>query len=741
MEPPPSGRRTPPQSIDTSQPGSENPPTESTGQFSHSVSTTFPEMDDHSRSYTEFIRMGDSSPTPRNDSASSSTSVEQPPLTHTLANGSNSPSSHAANTTSNNERRTPASSPGNNSSSFFSSIFRKATSTLENSIQAAHQNGSEAFSSAHHHVSAASSTALSTVTGLVLDIGTTFNGQASRESPPSRPHATVALKPLRVVPPAIPLLFFYAPVPTIVSQSALNVFTADNPRPTSVPLNIVQTRATSSTSPAPPHAAVAATHAVVLPGPRLAVSHDDGAIVIFSLSASRVAAFEAATAPHPSPTTALTAVPPTGLAVARRDGSVHLLNAALQPVVNLPAPDLCAAPLTPTLTTAAAVALAAVPVGTPNPGLPSTALCPAIAAAYDDGTISTFSNMGMPTGPPFVAHAGAPAGLLPLFDASLIVTAGNATDRSLAVFERESGRCLARRALPFTPTCLQGITSTSPADNSPDACVCPSLNSFLVGGDESQVEAFRVVPLSAKKLDIKLVLNIGERQRGKKRSVLQIDYKSDSAVLAAVCESGEVRRWELCRTDAAQLCLLEEDLWIGATFTERNIVGMMERENSLPDNAPLNNATGIVRAQSILASILDDGSVPERLKDETVATFQKTQAAMMSTLSEAETEARRARRRIFGRFSAGVKSDEGAMSDLEKRLAKETRRAAAFEAEYVTRRYVEKVRDVEHKTVEKLKQLLTEFLKSIPRSNSLILEQARRDVEMLGTEEAEVEVD
>lgn len=328
-----------------------------------------------------------------------------------------------------------------------------------------------------------------------------------------------------------------------------------------------------------------------------------------------------------------------------------------------------------------------------------------------------------------------------MFDAAILVTAGNATDRSIAVFDLESGRCLARRTLPFIPTCLQKISPVTPPDTAVDASVCPSVSTFLVGGDEAQVEVFRIVPLSAHKLDIKLVLNIGERQRGKKRSIVQITCKSDTGILSSVCESGDIRRWELSRPDAAQLFLLEEDRWTGATFTESNIQAMMERENSPSDDAQLNSATGVVRAQSILASILDDDSIPERLKEDTATMFQRTQAAMMSALSEAETEVRRARRRIFGRFSAGVRDDGRINSDLEKRLLKETRRAAAFEAEYVTRRYVAKVREVEHNTVEKLKQILTDFLNSLSRSNSLIVEQARRDVGMLGTEEAEVEVD
>lgn len=702
-------------------------------------------------------------------------------------------------------------------------------------------------------MTAASSSALSTVTGLVLDIGTSFNNsnqqsstnnnintsssssnsnhnrnQSSSADPNVRPDSTRNLKSLRVPPPAAPLLLFDAPVPTVVSQSALHIFTQGaTSRPTAVPLNIVQTRVSASTNPAPPHAAVAATHAAILPGPRLAVAHDDGCVVVFSMAASRVAAFEAATPPHPSPTTALAALHPAGLAVARRDGSVHLLNAALQPIHSLPAPDLCAAPFTPMLTSAAAVALFAVvkepllssasstgirrpttSANNQNKMIQQQQHQTALAVAYDNGVICTFSNAGHVTGVPFFAHAGAPKGVVTMFGHDLIFTAGNASDRCLAVFDRRTGRCLARRFMQYTPTCLHAVSSAVTADTCATAPVCPSTTALLVGGDEAQVEVFRVVALSSRKVDIKLVRTIGERQRGKRRNIVQIVYRHDSGgYLSAVCENGDVRRWQLGRGDAAQLGLLEEDRWTAATYTEANILQMIlldeERtpvskktdedsngvaptsnnngiessndhldqtnngsvptttvEVAVPPESQVHVANGVVHAQSILATILDDRQVPEDKKDNLVTTFQHMQTDMRAALVDADKDVRRARRRIFVQFAAGVKDEyqqqyhgdtgvaEGdeqnkqtARDPLEVRLAKETKRAAAFEAEYVTRRYVEHVHNVERVTVDKMKTLLGDFLKGLNNSDSLILQQAMRDVDMLGTEDAEEEVD
>lgn len=465
-----------------------------------------------------------------------------------------------------------------------------------------------------------------------------------------------------------------------------------------------------------------------MPGPRLAIAHDDGAIVVFSLSANNIAAFEAATPPHPAPTTALAGLSPTGLAVARRDGSVHVLNARLQPVASLPPPDMCAMALTPALSSAAAIALSPVQGDSSN-----------LLVAYDDGAVTAFKD-GAAVGMPFVAHAGAPAAVSSLFNGALFVTVGNDTDRSIAVFDSASGRCLARRGLPYEPTYVAAILQGRTVDGA-GSRVCPSACSFLVGGGEAQVEAFRVVALSPRKVDIKLVLQIGDRQRGRKRGVIQAVFKVDTGVVTSVCENGDIRRWGLCKSDAANLCLLNEERGVPALFTEQNIVEKMTSEEEEPEDARLNCANGVLRAQSILAAILDDGSVPEEKKDELVTTFQQRQAHMLSTLTDTEKDVRRARRRIFGRYAAGIRASPTAGSELETWLANETRRAAAFEAEYATRRYKDKIEKIEQETVNKLKEILKDFLKALGRSDSLIIEQAHRDVDMLGTEEAEVEVD
>lgn len=691
-------------------------------------------------SYEEFIRMGDMTLDDSNSSEAlgpSATNFQQ----HTAG------SSHSANPRPSNNLGAPSQpngQPSHGNSSFFSTFIRRATTTLESSFQAAHQNGSEAFSSAQHHVSAASNSAFSTVTGIVNDIGTTFNPPDAPGST-GYPPTTLALKTLRLPSTVTPLAIIPGVEPTIVTHTSVYRYFPDAPAPTVMPLTFTRPQSNSSSDSVADATIVAiqATHAANFPDSRVAVSHEDGSVLLFSLfQGQRNEGIQcASTPPHPSPTTALAPLLPFGLAIARRDGSVHLLNASLQPVVSLPAPLICSTPLTPTLSTAAPIALAPVLQSSQNRGATNARKeQPVIVIAYDDGTIACFTGSGEKFGSPFVAHAGSAGGITTLFDGVLIVTLGNEVDKTIAVFDALTGRCLTRRALSFVPKFVTKVPQSVP-HCSPDTPTCPSESTILIGGDEGQLDVFRVVVISPWKIDVKYVLRIGDRSRGKKRNVIDINYMRFNGVLTIVFEGGEIRRWQLSKKDASSLSRLQEDVNTGASYTQANIERMMDEENNSDEQPISHGVHGVIRAQTILASLLEDPGIGEEKKDELAETFQKQQAKMVSALSEAETKGRRARRRIFGQFYAGVKAKGHASSTLEQRLEIETRRAAALEAELLSRRYTSQVRQIESETITKLQDLLKQFLNSLPRNESLIINQARRDVEMLGTEDADLEVD
>lgn len=683
------------------------------------------QTDTHAQSYAEFIRMGDmvldDSLTPEQSSTSTMPSQER--------------NDNAATANPDGRQNHPP-------TSFFSTFFRKATTTLESSLQAAQQNGSEAFSSAQQHVSAASSSAYSTVSGLVHDIGTTFNPPDAPGSS-GYPPITIALKTIRVPAPALPLLLIPAPEPTVATDTAIYRFPSDASSPVITQLKKTQTQTNSSSEPgiSSTSTPVQATHALSTPDSRLALSLRDGSIALFSISRDSESNSCVATAPHPSPITSLAAMLPIGIAAARRDGSVQLLNAALQPVVNLTPPAICTMPLTPTLSYAAPIALS--PVShlsqiTSNQNQWTT--YPAIIVAYDDGVVASFTRSGELSAPPFIAHAGAVSGITTLFEGILVVTIGNENDKSIAVFDASTGRCLARRALSYVPKFVTRAVQNIARCTS-DVPTCASESAIIVAGDEGQVELFRIVVLSPRKLDVKFILQVSDKFRGKKRLPVDINYTRFNAVLTILYDNGEIRRWQLSKDDAMLFSRLEEDVNTGATFTQANIEGMIDKENRSDDQPLSHGVNGVIRAQTILASILEDQSVAEEKKDELAGSFQRRQAKMVKALSEAETEGRRARRRVFGQFSAGIKTKCIPASLLEGRLEVETRRAAALEAEFVSRRYTNKVRGIETQTVGQLQNLLRKFINSLAGSDSLIIEQARRDVEMLGTEDADIEVD
>lgn len=290
-------------------------------------------------------------------------------------------------------------------------------------------------------------------------------------------------------------------------------------------------------------------------------------------------------------------------------------------------------------------------------------------------------------------------------------------DPSLAAFEASSGKCVARRMLPYAPTSLLRVRSMQ-AESDADSAVCPSEMTFVVGGGEGQVEVFRLVVLSGQKLELHFVTRISDRVRGKNRGVLQTFYAGDEAVLVGMTECGEIRRWELSHDDGCSLCFTESERNIKPLFTEGNVKDALKKDLSLDESARVTSVAGIMKAHSILARILDDDSISEERKDELVTEFQRKQADMLVTISQTDAELRRARRRIMGRFEFGLKIGDDAKSLTERQLCIACKRTAAFELERGTRMHGHKLGEIQRAAVGNLKITLQSFLKSVPSTSS-----------------------
>eukprot|EP00178_Gracilaria_changii_P019383 TRINITY_DN5622_c0_g1_i1.p1 TRINITY_DN5622_c0_g1~~TRINITY_DN5622_c0_g1_i1.p1 ORF type:complete len:686 (-),score=73.51 TRINITY_DN5622_c0_g1_i1:5164-7221(-) len=365
-----------------------------------------------------------------------------------------------------------------------------------------------------------------------------------------------------------------------------------------------------------------------------------------------------------------------------------------------------------------------------------TALSESALICYDEGVVCHVTLDGDLLHPPFVAHARRTSGALGFFGV-LALTIGDATDPSVCLFELSTGRCLLRRVLSYAPTCVKRVNrslNVVPRNGE----VCPSEVTFLVGGEEGNVEVYRLIILSPQKVELNLVYTVGERIRKKDKNVVDLHYLPEEAVILALLSCGEVKRWHLTRSQASSLSLIEEDSSVQPTFTEESVVEATEQDFSLPDYGR-HTSTNVLKAQTVLATILDEDVVPEQVKDTLVTEFTKEQSAMVSRLVNSDTELRRARRRILARFINGIRSDNELGSVTERTLARASKRMAAMEMEHVTREHSETFREIQSETVVKLKTMLKGVF-SMPfllRTNSEALSQAKRDIESIDPEDTQ----
>lgn len=356
---------------------------------------------------------------------------------------------------------------------------------------------------------------------------------------------------------------------------------------------------------------------------------------------------------------------------------------------------------------------------------------------FEDGGVSGGDLEGEDVGKAFVAHGRKVGGLVTFFGGVVLLTVGNEADPSVGAFDSLTGRCFVRRMLPYAPSCVMRVARRR--DRGIEESVCASEFAFVVGGEEGQVEIFRVVVLSVRKMELRLVRRIGERGRGRDRKIVSLSYMRDHGVLMALSKNGELRRWRLTEMDASSLAVTTQEERIRSTYTEENVVELMSRDFVTDEDSRLSSVGGVMQAQNVLASILDEESIPETNKDHLVAEFQKQQTDMLMKISQADTDLRRANKRICARFAAGLKPSPTVFSLTEQRLSRAAKRTAAFEMEFASRRHAEMQKSIQDTALAKLRVLLLNSVKGIRTNNPSALETIRQNAERLRPSEAQRE--
>lgn len=582
---------------------------------------------------------------------------------------------------------------------FFAGLLKKAGTTIESSLHQAQQTGTDALSTAQN----AGSSAFSAVTGIVQDIGSGLAEQNSLPSLTGPPSTTKQVKSLRLSSHPLMLL---SPTTMICSNSICAV--SPNGK-------IVEHPISPSTSDAQVTPAVCAT---MLPNSEAIVGLANGGLHV--LSATTAVDHLRDCVVEDSHATVLSAGDNV-VAVGTQHGNTKILNIAdLSLVKTITPPNLCTVQLGAALKYAPVACLA----------VSKDAF---LLVGYDDGAVKFRSIGDDLLQMSFVAHAERVSGALLFYDV-LAVTIGNATDPSLAVFDAYTGRCLRRIILPYAPYSL-GRSHFSRGQE--DGVICPSELSFIVGGAEGQVELFRVVVLSPEKVELHRVKMLSDRSRGKNRAVMQVKYVPEQALLFAVSVSGEMRRWQLSKEDGCNVALLEEELSSKPLFTEENIKNAVDQDFSLPDGSRLNSMSAVIRAQTVLAAILENESVSEHEKDRVATEFQQRQAEMLMATSKEDTELRRARRRIVSRFEAGLRASDTTGSVTDQALAKAAQRTAVFEMEFASRRHLENLDQILMSTIADIKNILQACLKRLPHSASGELVEIKRGVDAVDQEEVD----
>ncbi|CAN8063289.1 unnamed protein product [Agarophyton chilense] len=557
--------------------------------------------------------------------------------------------------------------------------------------------------------------------GVLPALGAVFSERTTRESTSRYAARPAQLRPMRAPPEPLLLVPSRA---TVVCETALARLAPVRPGIVQIPLESeprIQNASSVSSGVSSP------TRARSVPRVTAAAFAQRDARFVMGVSTNYVYSFSVGLRDRrvsrllrATPTSIAVSPDERFLYVGTSDGYLHVMDSDLSIRVTFLPPEIVSASL--------GSAFRHAPVSFVTASSDSALLC------YDEGVVCHVNSEGDMLHPPFMAHARRTSGVLCFFEV-LALTIGDATDPSISLFELSTGRCLLRRMLVYAPTCLKRV-SRSLNVVSRDGEVCPSETTFLVGGEEAHVEVFRLVVLSPQKVELNLVYTVSERIRGKDKGVVDLHYLPEEAMILALLSCGEVRRWHLTRDQASSLTLVEENSFSQPTFTEDNVAEATEQDFGLPDYGR-HATTNVLKAQTVLATILDEDAIPEQIKDTLVTEFTKEQSSMVSKLVHCDTELRRARRRILARFTNGIRSDNELGSLVERTLARASKRMAAMEMECVTRHHSETFRHIQKDAVVKLKTMLksTFCLPVVVRAYSDALNQAKRDVECIDPED------
>jgi hypothetical protein len=446
----------------------------------------------------------------------------------------------------------------------------------------------------------------------------------------------------------------------------------------------------------------------------------DGSLCLFSVKSGQMGGFvrRSYAVPDsldmPSAIVSLVVMPekPSRVAVGCQDGSLFLVETSgLSVVKRFPVPEMCCSP-----------------VGSGLPDMPVSCLYACISqippesqtrpetqghllVAYQEGVVSAAGRDLKDVPVAYVAQSGDVKGLAGFFENSLIVSIGNDSDPSISVAEAVSGRCLARRMLPYTPTAISTVKRMCRSPASKRSPCCPSDNTFIVGGNEGQVEVFRVSFLSpCPRVELTLIRSISENHR-KSREVRYLFYDNPDLVIFATSINGEVRMWKLGAADAQALCLPHTAE--SCTFNEENITESLRSDFKL-EEPRLSASEDIIAAQKVLASVLEEEvGITEAAKDALVSDFQRQQAEMQDSAMRAGKVFMRTRRRVQGRYARGMalSCQEDVLSSSSTGIyVSATRKSAALELEFAHTMYVDHLTVIRKLTMENLQVTLLDSL-------------------------------
>lgn len=609
-------------------------------------------------------------------------------------------------------------------------LLRKASATLENTIETARREvaSHETLTSAPGKVLASAQVTLSSFSAaFTAPVPPPAHDMVEEQAPNGTPYAsrTSHVRTLRVnhSQSAEPLLMFTAGASSdlfVVTERSIEAFDRAGAKilqsnmeearteGNETPPRRSPTRATRTHARADPNAARALCAVHVAATEEIVVAHDDAVLRVYSIQSGRMGVLLRSSTSLPAQVTSLTLAPgsPLRLLVGAENGIVSLVLAAdLTSLAWLHAPEACETPLGVGATSAPVSTVVGVAGNRHSSLVPDAAASALVAVGYADGTVVMNRFEDPQLGAPFAAHASGLGGLAVFFDGSVIVSIGGEEDSSLTATVAETGRCLVRRILTYVPTSICRVTPARCA-NREAKWVCLSESCFIVGGEDGQIDLFRAVPLSAKKLELRLVRHISEKKRGRRYAVLQTKYIPEEAMLLALTQNGEVRRWHMSREDALTMVTPEEQLR-ASRYDATNVAKALISGADDGTGTRLAVGEGVITAQRVLAMVQEDeAGLDEAGKDQVVEDFQKKQSEMQEKASQVDGELRRAKLRISRRFANAIHNVSESTSHAAKSMSAAALRAAAVELNAVMEKHAQSLSLIRSQAVEQLRIVL-----------------------------------